>query len=122
MYRNAHKDEFETLRKTKEEANKTGDLKKAQQAEEQEEKLNARIRQFLEEMKERLMSIPREAQKLAYEKKQDAGPAAAPQQKQQKKASATPAGQEADQAKKQSSKKGKKRPAGKPEPPKDKDQ
>lgn len=122
VYRNAHKDEFEALRKTREEATKTGDLKKAQQAEEQEEKLNARIRQFLDEMKERLMSIPREAQKLAYEKKQSRGAAAAPQQKQKKKAPAVPAGREADQAKKRSSKKSKKRPAGKPEPPKGKDQ
>ena len=69
VYRDTHKKEFETAQEKADRARNTGDIKAAKEAEAEQEKLNARIRQFLDEMRQRLMSIPREAQKNAYEAK-----------------------------------------------------
>ncbi len=66
VYQKAHQAEFDALRAKQEQARQAGDLEQAREAEAAEEKLNARIRQWLEEMKGRLMSIPRAAQKAAY--------------------------------------------------------
>ncbi|MCH7814101.1 MAG: hypothetical protein IID40_08785 [Planctomycetes bacterium] len=69
VYQKAHQGEFDALRAKQEQARKAGDLEQAREAEAAEEKLNTRIRQWLEEMKGRLMSIPRAAQKAAYDSK-----------------------------------------------------
>jgi len=75
VYRKAHQVEFDAAHKNAEEASRTGDIEKVRQAEAEEERLNAKILQWLDEMKNRLMSIPRDAQKAAYEQRQGASPA-----------------------------------------------
>jgi len=72
-YRKSHKNEFDAIEKKLNEARNSGDIAKAKEAEAEQEKLNARIRQFLEEMRQRLMTIPREAQKNAYQARESAG-------------------------------------------------
>lgn len=71
IYRNAHKKELEEAERKANEARNSGDIEKAKEAEALQQKLSERIREFLEEMRVRLMSIPREAQKQAYDKQHD---------------------------------------------------
>lgn len=71
VYRDSHKEELAGAERKANEARNSGDIEKAKEAEAEQERLNARIRQFLEEMRQRLMSIPREAQKKAYEAMQN---------------------------------------------------
>jgi hypothetical protein len=71
IYRNAHKKELEEAERKANEARNSGDIEKAKEAEALQEKLSERIRQFLEEMRQRLMSIPREAQKKAYQRQKN---------------------------------------------------
>ncbi|MCP4248840.1 MAG: hypothetical protein GY778_17485 [bacterium] len=96
VYQKNHQPEFDALRAKQEKARKAGDLEAAREAEAAEEKLNGRIRQWLVEMKGRLMSIPRAAQKAAYESKH--GRSGAKKATKVKKDESTAAAQEQEKA------------------------
>ena len=65
-YRQVKKDDYARARKQADQARKDHDIEKLKAAEKQIDKLNERISEFLAQMKERLMTIPRESQKRAY--------------------------------------------------------
>ena len=65
-YRQVKKDDYARARKQVDQARKDHDIEKLKAAEKRIDKLNERISEFLAQMKERLMAIPRESQKRAY--------------------------------------------------------
>jgi hypothetical protein len=67
VYRKAKKADYDNANQKAEQARKRGDFEKAKEAEKEIDQLNERILQLLADMKERLMTIPRESQKQARE-------------------------------------------------------
>lgn len=67
VHRKAREADYAKVNQKAEEARKLGDFEKAKEAETEIDQLNERILQFLAEMKDRLMTIPRESQKQARE-------------------------------------------------------
>ncbi len=65
---------YASAKKKTEQARASGDLKKINEADAETDALNGRITELFEAMKERLMSIPRKAQKRAFE--ESSGPEA----------------------------------------------
>ncbi|MHC4063659.1 MAG: hypothetical protein ACYSUI_04055 [Planctomycetota bacterium] len=122
VYRKVHAEDYQALQKKQEQARRDGDLNKAQEAEQEEERLNARILKFLEDMKGRLATIPREAQKLAYQKKQGTSGARAAQTKTTKKAPVRPTPRKVSKSPPRGEKKDNEKPAGKSKTPADKDE
>ena len=102
VFRNVRKDEFKAARDKAEQGRTSGDLERARQGEQELDKLNARFRELLDQMKARLITIPRQAQKLAYQKKRVKSGAASPSKQDDKTepAPARSAEQEADQLEK----------------------
>jgi hypothetical protein len=66
-YRKVKNEDYEKAKKAVEDARKENDIEKLKAAEKEIDKLNERISELLEQMKNRLMTIPRESQKRAYQ-------------------------------------------------------
>ena len=98
VYRKSHRTDFEAAEKKAADAGRSGDLEARKEAEAELDKLNGRIQTFLQEMNDRLMSIPREAQKRAYEEKRSG--AASPAKKPAEESKAKDADQDKDKEKK----------------------
>ncbi len=69
QHRRSHRVEMQDAQRKIDEARRAGDLKKVKEAEAELDKINGRIREFLQQMSDRLGGIPTEAQKRAYDEK-----------------------------------------------------